>query len=211
MIYLTKQRLMLESETTIHERAASGDLTVGQVCRQLVKQPDFYSLWRSRHDKRMVTVAERARRDRQILALRSFHLQQIHRSALVRYLREHMVTGADRDLTLQEFYGVMDTRRAALAEHKTYLISASSQLCTNRLLDLVGDHRGLKLLQDYQGIYNEYFAMFCDNARAARRDSAYLLHGLIPDAKAEAEAVRERILGGHGLPSGQFAIKHYGS
>ena len=211
MIYLTKRRLMVESETTIHDRAASAGTFAGHICRQVVEQPDCYSRWYSWHDKRMLTVAERARRDQQILALRSFHLQQIHRGALVRYLREHAVTGNDRDLTLQEFYGVMDARRAAVAEHKTYLISASSQLCGYQLLDLVGDHRGLTLLQDYQRIYDEYFAMFCENARAVRRNSAYLLQGLIPDAKAEAEAIRERILGAHGLPSELVAIKHYGT
>ena len=196
---------------TIHGWAADGDIGAGHVCRQLVEQPDCYSLWRSWHDKRMVSVAANARRDRQILALRSFHLQQIHRATLVRYLRDHGIIGVDRELTLQEFYGPIDSQRAAVTEHKTYLISASSQLCADQLLELIGDHRGLTLLRDYQGIYEEYFAMFCDNARAVRRNSTYLLQGLIPDAKAEAKALRERILGGHGLPSGLVAVKSYGT
>lgn len=111
---------------------------------------------------------------------------------------------------LREFYGVLDARRAAIAEHKSYLVSASSQLCAYHVLRLVGDDRGLALLQEYQGVYGQYFAMFCENARAVRRNEAYLLRELISDARAEAGVLRERLLRGDGLPSAPVAVRPLG-
>lgn len=198
---------MFESETTLHAGVTNDEIGSGRVCRQLVEDPQRYAFWRSWHSVRMLNVAERLRREAQILALRAVLLEQIHRTALVCYLRQNAITGSDRDLTLQEFYGIIDTRRAAVAEHRSYLVSASSQLCAHRLLELVGDDRGLGLLQDYQGTFGQFFGMFCANSRAVRQNSSYFLQGLIPDAKVEAEALRARILAGAGLPPVPVAIK----
>jgi hypothetical protein len=197
---------MVESETTIRRGAVEGTVIPKRVCGQLIADPAFYSLWRVRHNKRMLTVAERKRRDRQIVALRAVHLEQVHRTALVHYLRREGVTGARRDITLQEFYGVVDPRRAAVTEHRGYLLSASSQLCAYELLKLVGDEGGLALIQNYQGTYGQFFGMFCENARALRNGSHYLLRELIDDAKSEAETLRRRILGGDLLPAAPVVV-----
>lgn len=198
---------MVESETTIDSGVRSDDLSSSRLCRQLVGDPGRYALWHTSHDKRMTTVAERLERNRQILELRAVHLEQVHRTALVRYLRKHGVTGEARNLALQEFYGLLDPRRAAVAEHRGYVISASSQLCAYHLLKLVGDTRGLELIQDYQGTYEQFFAMFCENARAARQRTSYLLGSLLPDARSEAVTLRKRILGGDRLPPRAIAVK----
>jgi len=207
LIYLTQHRLMSESESTLKHGATRQDTMAGRVCRQVVDDPLRYSLWHGWHDSRMSDVARREERNRQILALRAVHLEQIHRTALVRYFRKHQVVGETRDETLLEFYGMVDPKRAAVSEHRAFLISASSQLCAHRLLQLVGDRRGLALIQDYQGTFMQYFGMFCENARAERADTSFLLQGLIPEAKFEAAALRKRILGGEGLPSRPLAIK----
>jgi hypothetical protein len=198
---------MAESETTIHCGVRSDDLTSSRVCRQLVEDPGRYAFWHVSHDKRMTTVAERLERNRQILELRAVHLEQVHRTALVRYLRKHGVTGEARNFALQEFYGLVDPRRAAVTEHRGYVISASNQLCAYHLLNLVGDTRGLALIQDYQGTYEQFFAMFCENARAQRQRTSYLLASLLPDARSEAAILRKRILGGDRLPPRAVAIK----
>jgi len=207
LIYLTQHRLMCESETTIQLGATRDGTLTGRVCRQVVDDPIRYAVWRGWHDSRMSAVASRNQRERQIIALRAVHLEQVHRTALVRYLRKHHITGDARDTTLREFYGLADPKRAAVSEHRAYLISASSQLCAHRLLTLVGDRNGLALIQDYQGSYMQYFGMFCENARATQANSVFLLRGLIPEAKAEADALRERVLGGEGLPARPVAVK----
>jgi len=207
LIYLTQHRLMRESETTIQHGATRDGTLAGRVCRQVVDDPIRYAVWHGWHDTRMSAVASRSQRERQIIALRAVHLEQVHRTALVRYLRKHQIIGDARDDTLREFYGLADPKRAAVSEHRAYLISASSQLCAHRLLTLVGDRNGLALIQDYQGTYMQYFGMFCENARATQADSVFLLRGLIPEAKAEADALRERVLGGEGLPARPVAVK----
>ncbi len=206
MIHLTQRRLMVESEMTIRYRASQGDAIMRSVCGQLLSVPARYLLWRVRHSQRMLMVAKQKHRKEQLLALREFHLQQIHRTALVRYMGKHGVVGKARDVTLQAFYGVMDPRRAAVMEHKNYLISASSQLCAHDLLELVGDDRGLDLIKDYQDAYGQFFAMFCDNFRAVRNQTPYLLRALIPETKTEANLLRKRILRGDLLPSLSVAI-----
>ncbi|HSG65151.1 MAG TPA: hypothetical protein VLD39_09120, partial [Gammaproteobacteria bacterium] len=207
VIYFTQRRLMAESETTITCGVSSDDLSSSRVCRQLVSDRGRYALWHVSHDKRMTTVADRLERNRQILELRAVHLEQVHRTSLVRYLRKHEITGHARELTLQEFYGFVDPGRAAAAEHRSYLISASSQLCAHHLLRLSGDEQGLALIRDYQDSYEQFFAMFCDNARAAHQGTSYLLASLLPDARSEAAALRKRILAGDLLPPRPIAVK----
>lgn len=198
---------MTESEHTVRRRATSGAPGTRRICKQLVEAPDRYALWYSLHERRMRTVAMRNQREVQILALRAVYVEQIHRAALVRYLRKHALSSAAREMTLQEFYGVTDPTRATIAEHKSYLIAASSQLCAYHVLKLVGDDRGISLIQDYQGSYGQYFGMFCENMRALKVGSSYILQSLIPDAKDTAEALRARILGGEGIPSAPLAIR----
>ena len=209
MIYLTHKRLMVESEQTVATGAREGDEVPRRVCSQLLSDAERYSMWQVRHGRRMLSVAECKKRDRQILALRAVHLEQIHCTALVNYLRKHGITGAARDLTFREFYGVMDPRRAALVEHRGYLLSVPSQLSAHELLKLVGDRRGLELMQAYQGTYGQYFGMFCDRSRATRNQATYILNEFIADAKQEADVLRKRILGGDLLPPPPLAIKSY--
>jgi hypothetical protein len=63
------------------------------------------------------------------------------------------------------------------------------------------------LIQDYQGTFEQYFGMFCENTRAIRNGAPYILRELIPDARTEAETLRLRILAGDLLPSAPVAIK----
>lgn len=204
MIYLTHARLMNESEDTVREYA-NGDRGIPQrICDQLISNEQRYSLWFSRHDRRMVTVADRKQRERQIVTLRNVAVEQIHRAALVRYLRDYQITGTERDQTLREFYGVLDPQRATVAEHRSYLIAASSQLCALEILEMTGDRRGLDMLARYQTAYDHYFSIFCDRARAVRGGKPYPLGLLIPDIKTSAESLRVRIVSGQVLPSKRF-------
>jgi hypothetical protein len=111
---------MTESERTVHERAAFGEPPHRRVCTQLLADRDRYSLWRVRHDVRMGIVAARRERELQILTLRVIAIDQTHRTALVRYLRDYGVRGAARTATLRDFYGVLDADEAALTEHRNY-------------------------------------------------------------------------------------------
>jgi hypothetical protein len=199
MIYLTHVRLMRESEQTIDETAAHGDEVARRVCEQLLAAPSRYSLWHAQHDYSMTGVAAKRRRERQVLALRGYAVRQIHRSALVKYLRDHRVLGAARDETLRDFYPISDLRDAALTEHRRYVVAASNQLCAGDLLSLAGEHVCVDLLRQYELAYGQFFSLFCEYSRSRRSGEPYLLTALIPEVRATANRLRQRILEGGSL------------
>jgi hypothetical protein len=187
---------MDESEHAISEHANYGPPVSARACKQVLNEPMRYLLWHVRHEQRMGTVAGARLRERQILALRAFALEQIHAGALVRYLRDHRVVGAARDLTLREFFGVVDPHDAALMAHRDYLLAASSQVCAAELLELVNDKGAAQLLLDYEQAYGQFFGMFCEAARAKQESEPYLLASLMPEVRVAAANLRRRILAG---------------
>jgi hypothetical protein len=144
----------------------------------------------------MGAVAHARVRERQILALRAFALEQIHRAALVRYLRDYRVVGVERTQTLREFHGILDPRDATLTAHREYLLAASSQVSATELLELVNDHSGTELLGDYERAYGQFFSMFCEGSRAKQNRESYLLDGLLPEVRGVATRLRRRLLEG---------------
>jgi len=194
VLYLTQARLMLESERTVEDCARSGEEIQQRVCSQLLADAPRYGLWHARQETHMNHVASARQRERQVLTLRSLAIEQIHRTALVRYLRDHRVTGAARDQTLHEFYGVVDPREAAIMEHRNYLLAASTQFCMAEILELVGDKHGVDLMRRYEAAYTQYFGMFCEQARARQNAKPYLLSMLLPEVRDTAERLRARII-----------------
>ena len=200
MLYITQTRLMRESEQTVLERANSDDEIARRICSQLLDDSARYAQWHARHEIHMGGVASARRHERQVLKLRAIAIEQVHRTALVRYLRDNHVVGAERDRTLRALYGINDIRDSTLAEHRTYLLAASTQLCTSDIHDLVGDDRGQGLLRRYELAYGQYFGMFCDRARAIQHGRGYLLTAFIPEVRSVAERMRLKILDMELLP-----------
>jgi hypothetical protein len=200
LLYITHTRLMRESESSIHEHAEYGSGDAHSACQQLVSKRPRYSFWVSRQDQEMMAIARAKQRERQITQLRGLAVQQIHRAALVRHLRANEITGRERNRLLEEFFGPRDPDCAVLAEHRNYILAASSQVCAADLLDLTGDRYGIRLVDRYQSDYGLYFAMYCDRARARQDGRQYLLEGLIPEIRDEATRTREMLLGGDRLP-----------
>ena len=195
VLYITSARLMLESEQAVREHARSGDEIPQRVCSQLLASRPRYSEWQARHEIKMRNVANARHRDPQVLGLRGVLIEQVHRTAVVDYLRLGGVTGRAREQTLALFHGVSDPHDAALAEHRTYLLAASTQVCTRDLLDLVGDREGLDLVHRYELAYRQYFAMFCDRERTLAAGKAYFLDALLPEVKIVADRLRLQIVG----------------
>jgi hypothetical protein len=207
LLYITQSQLMRESEQTVLERASAPEEIPRRICTQLLADTARYSLWHARHEMHMSEVANARRRERQVLKLRAVAVEQVHCTALVRYLRDNHVVGGERDRTLRAFYGISDARDSALAEHRTYLLAASTQLCASEILELVGDEPGQRLVYSYELAYGQYFGMFCDRARALQSGKPYLLAGLIPEVRDVAERMRLRILDSHLLPVRRLPIR----
>lgn len=201
MLYITSTRLMLESEQAVRDHARRGEEIPRRVCSQLLANESRYSEWYGRHEIKMRGVANAERRDPQVLMLRGVAIEQVHRTAVVDYLRLGGVTGRDRDLTLAMFHGAGDARDAALAEHRAYLLAASTHVCTQDLLGLVGDREGVELVRRYELAYRQYFAMYCDRERARAHGKAYLLESLLPEVRTVAERLRQFIVGANFRPT----------
>jgi hypothetical protein len=187
---------MLESEQAITEHAHGGPLVTQRVCVQLLNEPTRYVRWHVRHEQRMGAIADARLRQRQILALRAFALEQIHGSALVRYLRDYRVVGEHRDRTLHHFFGVADSRDATIKAHRDYILAASSQVCAAELLDLADDEYGVELLNSYEQAYGQFFSMFCESERSKLEGEPYLLSSLLPEVRGTASNLRRRLLEG---------------
>ena len=208
MIYLTHARLMLESEQAVVGRAVASEELPRRICGQLLADRARYALWHVRHDGHMTVVAGERRRPRQILSLRAISVEQIHRAALVSYLRDWQVAGRARDQTLREFYGVTDPGEAAIIEHRSYLVAASTQFCAADILEMAGDRQGLALLRSYEIAYGQYFAMFCERARAREAGAAYPLAALIAEVRDVAGRIRARIMDDRSVAAPPIAAPH---
>lgn len=195
VLYITSTRLMRESEHAVREHAGFGDDVSRRVCSQLIASEPRYTEWHVSHEIKMRNVAGRRLRSPQVLALRNVAVQQVHRTALVNYLRTGRITGPARDSAIGLFHSVSDLRDATLAEHRAYLVAASTQVCTNELLELVGDEEGRALLRRYELAYTQYFGMFCERAFALQDGNSYLLASLLPEVKDVADRLRLKIVG----------------
>jgi hypothetical protein len=195
MLYITTTRLMLESERVVQDTALVGEEIPRRACSQLIADRPRYSQWHSHHELRMDGVAKTRRREPAVERLRALAVEQVHKTALVSYLRDGRVVGSARDRTLRLFYGPADIRDATLVEHRNYLLAASTQLCAHDLLGLVGDDEGLALIRTYELAYHQYFSLFCERGRAAQAGESYLLGSLLPEVKGTADRLRQRILG----------------
>jgi hypothetical protein len=190
---------MQVSEEAVREHASYGEEIPRRACSQLLANEPRYTEWHARHEIRMHNVANARRREPQILSLRAVAIGQVHRTALVDYLRLGRITGAARDQALALFHSVSDPRAATLSEHRSYVPAAATRACANDLLRLVGDWQGLELLRRYELAYGQYFAMFCDRARSRQSGEPYLLGSLLPEVKATADRLREQTVG-RGFP-----------
>src|SRR5690606_12363129 len=139
MLYITHSQLMRESEDAVVAYTTADDESARRVCVQLLADERRYALWHAHHDRQMDLVAAARQRSAQIIKLRAVVIEQVHRTALVRYLREGAVSGPARDALLREFHGVVDSRDATLAEHRNYLVAASTQICAAEILERAGD------------------------------------------------------------------------
>jgi hypothetical protein len=206
LVYITHTRLIRESESSVQTCAVIGAQPARHICSQLLDNDLRYATWMSSHDRQMTVVARGRLRERQIVSLRLVATEQVHRQALVRYFRDNEIRGEQRNLVLREFYGPLDSQNAVLAAHREYTKAVSSHVCAADLLELCEDREGARLLHQYEYAYGLYFAMHCDRARARSTHRPYLLGALLPEVKAGAKGLREKLLSGDDLPSPKLSM-----
>lgn len=196
MKYLSSrhQRLMRESELALEMALDDESPDTSRVARQVLDDVKIHSLWESQHARLLLPVAEHRKRPSQILELRKLDTRQLHRSSLIKFIRTHQVTGPMRDRLFQVFYGPKDKIDAILTEHRNYLLSESSHVSADHLIDLMHDSVSKDLLRLYANAYETYFSLYC--FVSCSRDSvlADAMRTSMRDAQDRVNRLRKRIV-----------------
>jgi hypothetical protein len=153
---------MRESTDRIESALHSEDDKDHHIAHRLLESTRSFHSWELEHSGLMRQVAEQGKIQTQALALRHAALRLIHGKALFEYLRVNKVRGEERVKILTYFHPTRLYEYAVVQEHGSYLRKAGSFLCTSHLgTDLVSDPTFLDPMQQYEELYTEYFALYC--------------------------------------------------
>jgi hypothetical protein len=153
---------MRESTDRIESALRSEDDKDHFIAHRLLETTRSFHSWEIEHSGLMKQVAETGKLQTQAMALRHAALRLIHGKALFEYLRANKVRGEDRVKILAYFHPTRLYEYAVVQEHGSYLRKAGSFLCASHLgTDLVVDPVFLDPMQHYEGLYREYFNLYC--------------------------------------------------
>ena len=96
-------------------------------------------------------------------------MQLIHKRALFDHIRKNQLRGQERDQIFSAFYGPKDIRDAILMEHRQYMLSVSSHVSADHLINVMHDRLGKQLLGQYKMLFTNQFDLYgyiirCDDA-----------------------------------------------
>jgi hypothetical protein len=153
---------MRESTDRIESALRSGDDKERLVAHRLAENPKTWQLWENEHSGLMRHVADYSALRNQAAALRQTTLRLIHGKALFEYLRRNAVRGEVRTSMLRHFYPTRGYQYAVIAEHGGYVRKAGSHMCASHVgTGLVHDPAFLDPMEHYEGLYAEYFDLYC--------------------------------------------------
>jgi len=160
---ISHSRLMEESELCVVEAAKFGTPAQMLVASRLISHPQTFQRWEAEHAQLMRGVSSHTYLHRQVVALRSMALTQLHRKAVFEYLQERSLTLSQRRRLMTMFHSMQDYTSSLIAEHTNYLRGASSYWCSHHLARrLMKDGVFAEPLQLYEQRYTDYFRVFCD-------------------------------------------------
>jgi hypothetical protein len=189
---------MEESEVCITEAAKFGTPAQMLVAARLISQPEAYRRWESEHSQLMRHVSGHRYLNRQVVALRSTALTQVHRKAVFEYLQERQLTLPQRRRLMAMFHSLKDYSTSLVTEHGNYLRGASSYWCSHHLARrFMKDGVFAEPLLLYQERYTDYFRVHCDVELAetdAERHAVDSMRMLQPLLKLQLAEARREIL-----------------
>lgn len=184
---------MDESEQALWTAAEKNSGTDARIAKQILSDAKAHGLWEARHAELVRPVAEHSGRVPQVLALRELEVRLVHRRALIDHLRERQIKGKERERLFRVFYGPRDFRDAVLAEHRQYMLTVSSRVSTDHLIDLMHDPASTQLVHRYEELYAQYFELYCYVVGTEDQASAEAAKLLMTRARREAEKLRAQI------------------
>jgi hypothetical protein len=195
---ISQARLMDESELCLAETAREGTPAQAIVASRLLGHPDSYRRWEAEHAVLMRQVSRHTYMHRQVVALRSTALNQLHRKAVFEYLQDRRLSGAQRHRLIALFHSFREYSASIIAEHGNYLRGTSSYLCTNHVARrLMKDSAFAEPLLLYQERFTDYFRVYCDVALAVTDEECNAvepMRALQPLLKFQLAEARKEIL-----------------
>jgi len=181
---LTPGMLMDFSESRLDVLRYSGTDDERRIITRLLDQPSTYRRWGAFHYPLMQKVAATRNCREQLGRLRQMNFVLLHRQALFEYLRDSQVTGRNREILFQTFYGQTNYTRAVITEHTRYLESNSSLYCADYLqLQVMRDAGFTSGFEDYRQQYMEYFSLYCDWTIGENRGFDYATQSILLEMK----------------------------
>jgi hypothetical protein len=190
---LRHRRLMDESEHALHSATDSENENDARIAKLVVNDNNIYQLWEARHAQSVIPIAEERQSSGQIIKLRIFETQLVHRRALVEHVRDKKVRGAKQEKLFSLFYGPRDFQNAVLAEHRQYTIAMSSRVSADHLIDLMHDPVSTQLLQQYETVFKRYFALSCYMLKGKNEIYGNAMKPIYEETASQLKRIRRRI------------------
>lgn len=192
---ISHSRLMRESTDRIESALHSADEKEKLVAHRLSENPHTWQLWENEHSSLMRQVAETGALRVQAAVLRQTTLRLIHGKGLFEYLKRNEVRGSQRSQLLKHFYPTRGYQYAVIAEHGGYVRKAGSFMCTSHVgTGLVNDPTFLDPMEHYEGLYAEYFDLYCSTLFPANGVESASERALLPLLKHQLTEWRWIIL-----------------
>jgi len=158
--------------------------------------PSLQRSWAAEHSSLLQGIAAHRDPGLQVSALKSTSFKLIHRKGLFEYLRARPLAPGERRRVLSFFHPARSLTEAVIAEHREYLRSACSYLCTSHLgIEVIGDGSFEDPLTRYEELFSDYFKAFCEIAQSAKPDAEIApLRALLPYLKHKMAEQRRAIL-----------------
>jgi hypothetical protein len=181
------RRLMDESEQALVDASQSESSHESRISGQILADIKIHSLWEARHARMLLPVAEHRKKAQQIIQLRMLSTTLLHGRAFIEYIRDHEIRGDERERLFACHYSLTDYQNAVLAAHRHYMLSVSSKLSTDHLIDLMYDPTSHRLLQQYEKLYRQYFELA---SVMATSDDAFTTRAVAPLAQSAKNQLR---------------------
>ena len=187
------RRLMDESEQALVDASQSESQHESRISSQILADGKIHGIWEARHARLLLPVAEHRKTAHQIIQLRIMSTTLVHGRALIEYIRDHEIRGDERERFFACYYSLTDYQNAVLAAHRHYMLSVSSKVSTDHLIDLMYDPTSHRLLQQYSKLYSQYFEL---TSIMATSDDAFTTEAIAPlaqSAKSQLRRLRQKL------------------
>jgi hypothetical protein len=159
---MTFSGLMRESTDCLETALHSGNPAEQIVAMRIVETPDAFHRWENEHSHLMRTVADYSVLRSQVGALKQTTISLIHGKALFEHLKNKELRGDQRSDLIRHFHPNRGYTYAMVAAHGSYLRKTCSFLCTSQLgSEVVRPEEFLDPLRHYEGLYTDYFDLYC--------------------------------------------------